>query len=110
MNIDNSFVVLKNENLKQAMEAISANQKGAVLVSDDSGVIIGILSDGDIRRAILRESTLLTPVEKILNTNFFFCSADTENMAAEIFSNNPGITILPILSKDNKLVKVLTRS
>ena len=44
-----------NENglLKEALELISKNQKGLILVKDNNDSIIGLATDGDIREKIL---------------------------------------------------------
>ena len=40
--------------LREALEAITKNGRQAVLVADAEGVLAGMVTDGDLRRAILR--------------------------------------------------------
>jgi arabinose-5-phosphate isomerase len=105
---ENPFVIEKDFTLKQAMETISANQKGTAAVINEEGKLVGILSDGDTRRALLRESSLITPVEKIMNVNYIFYQQEAEESPEEIFQKYKKITILPIIDRDHKLIDVLT--
>jgi len=66
---NSSYVVMENVSLEEAMAAITLNQRGAVVVVSGKGTLLGILSDGDIRRALLRHATLITPIAKIINPN-----------------------------------------
>tara|TARA_B100001250_G_C19727532_1_gene756815 strand:- start:369 stop:1340 length:972 start_codon:yes stop_codon:yes gene_type:complete len=43
-----------------------------VIVVNNKGIAVGILSDGDIRRAILKKNKLTTKISKIYNKNFFY--------------------------------------
>ena len=72
----NPFVIEKSASIKEAMRAISANQKGVIVVIDKNERLVGVLSDGDIRRALLREASLITPIEKVMNINYIFYHQD----------------------------------
>ncbi len=50
-----------------AMEAINAGGVEIAIVVDEGGRLIGLLSDGDIRRAILNGFTLESPISGIIN-------------------------------------------
>lgn len=47
-----------NLSIKEALKIIDSNSKGAVAVVDDSSCLIRLLTDGDIRRALLQGYTL----------------------------------------------------
>src|SRR5579885_3418091 len=51
-------------------EALAAIERGAMqmaLVVDERGRLCGMLTDGDVRRGILRGLTLDAPVENVMN-------------------------------------------
>jgi len=50
-----------------AMQAINAGGVEIAVVVDDEGRLLGLLSDGDIRRAILNGFTLEAPIADVLN-------------------------------------------
>lgn len=69
------------------------------------------MADGDIRRAMLRGATRMTPVSKIVNMNAMVIT-ETEAKAGradEIFQQESSITILPVVSDRNTLIDVLIR-
>ena len=50
----NKYLVNKDENLESVLEQIDRNKIGAVFV-EDKGIVIGVVTDGDIRRVLLKE-------------------------------------------------------
>lgn len=109
LSAPNNLVINQTATLKEAMEAITANQKGAVVVVDDDNTLVGILSDGDVRRGFLREASLITPVQKVMNINFLFLQEGTGESSEAIFQQRSEITILPMVDKQHKLKDVFVR-
>lgn len=66
--------VAPDADFRQVVSAITEGRKGAVAVVDDAGTLLGMITDGDIRRAFSRDFSHLT--------------------AADIMSRNP-ITVDP---------------
>lgn len=60
------MTITNHHSIRQAMECINQYAKGIVLVVDDEYLLLGTITDGDIRRAILSGITLNTPVSEIL--------------------------------------------
>ncbi len=103
-----SFTVLSNATIKDALALIDANQNGFVLVSDDSGVILGIATDGDIRRQLLGEVTLNDCIERCTNYDFIWAKKDTprEILLKQL---DHKIKVIPILSNEKRLLSIVTR-
>ena len=55
MNKDNLPIVSKTTKVKDAILKISEGRLGTVLVADENGKLEALVSDGDIRRALLQE-------------------------------------------------------
>ena len=55
MRSENLTIVRWNESLKQAIDTMTHGKLGTVLIVDKDGVLDAILSDGDLRRALMRE-------------------------------------------------------
>ena len=55
MRSENLPIVLWNASLKQAIDTMTHGKLGTVLIVDKDGVLDAILSDGDLRRALMRE-------------------------------------------------------
>lgn len=72
------YIVYREAPLLEALEKISANKSGFVMVVSDKGRIEGILTDGDIRRWLSteRELDLNIAVRVIANSQFFTLPAE----------------------------------
>ena len=55
--------------MRQAIEAIDASGLQMVLIVDGTRRLLGTVSDGDVRRAILKGTNLETPVTLIMNSH-----------------------------------------
>ena len=55
MRSENLPIVRWNASLKQAIDVMTHGKLGTVLIVDKDGVLDAILSDGDLRRALMRE-------------------------------------------------------
>ena len=52
--------------IRQAIACIDQNGKGIVLITDEERRLLGTISDGDVRRAMLAGESLDTPVSELL--------------------------------------------
>lgn len=109
---NSNLIVHLNDSIQTAMEKITDNQRGAVAVVDDDLYLQGVAADGDIRRAMLRGATLMTPVNKIVNINAVSVTASEvkAGRADEIFRAESSINILPVMDKHNKVIEVAIRN
>ncbi len=64
------FFVEPSFTLRQVMQKIDQNGYGVALVLDDQEILCGVVTDGDIRRAILAGIALDVSIRKIMNTTF----------------------------------------
>jgi N-acetylneuraminate synthase len=81
MQIENkikNFMVFSGDSLLEALNRINANRSRIVFVVQDNGVLVGAISDGDIRRWITacRDFNLNTSVDEVMNRNFVSCHKD----------------------------------
>ena len=61
-----NFCILPHDTIRQAIASIDRNAKGIVLVTDAERHLLGTVTDGDIRRAILRGQPIDDPVQTLL--------------------------------------------
>jgi perosamine synthetase len=98
-----------NSTLLEAMHIINENSMNVCFVVDDSNVLKGVVTDGDIRRAILDHISLDSLIVEILNENFVFGYQDDSSVTL-INKFNKGITVIPIVDKNNHLVDYFKHS
>ena len=108
---NSSFVMNINSSIQDAMEKITDNHRGTVVVVDDEFYVEGIVADGDIRRAIVKGVITLAPVSKIINSDAVMLSGsnNSKEEAKKIFSEHASMNLLPVVDKNNKLINLLTR-
>jgi D-glycero-alpha-D-manno-heptose-7-phosphate kinase len=107
MNLE-LFVINKNCTIQDALLKIELNQKGFILVDDESNKIVGISTDGDIRRKLLEKYTLNDKIIVCTNQDFIFALEDTprEKLLKQL---DHKIKAIPILDNFNKLVTIVTK-
>lgn len=101
------LVLERNNSLKVALELIDKNAMGIVFIVDSDKKVIGLLSDGDVRRALLKGNDLETNVQAVMNPNFTSLpiEADSETVLKHL-SNK--IRIIPLIDKNGKVVDYAT--
>jgi len=62
-------LVKGNVTLESAIEVLDKAALRIALVVDDEGRLQGTLTDGDVRRALLKHMSLATPVSEVMNAN-----------------------------------------
>ena len=61
--------VSPQRSIKDAMEVLNRGGISIALIVNKSGKLLGTLTDGDIRRALLRNIRLEEPIEKVMNSH-----------------------------------------
>ena len=97
--------VALSSSLKVAMEKIEKNSLGALVVIDSDNKVLGVLTDGDIRRYFLAGGQINDKVSRCLNENCTVVTADTSREHLLKLLDN-GIRIIPVVTNDRTLVEV----
>jgi len=95
--------------IKEAMEALDKTAEKVLLVVDENKVLIGCLTDGDIRRYILKGWDLTGTIEDAYKLNPVFVfqeDFDLEKIKAVFLKNK--IDVIPILNQDRKVIDFIT--
>src|SRR5262245_21867342 len=66
------LTVPDSSSLREAMEALKQSGKGLVCVVNDADEVVGVISDGDIRNALLARSEINSPVSKHMTRDFTY--------------------------------------
>ncbi|MCV5332129.1 CBS domain-containing protein, partial [Escherichia coli] len=83
--------------LLDALEIINDEALRVVLVVDESDSLLGVVTDGDIRRGLLRNLPLTADIAQVMNTTPYTAAIDTprEELIAIMESND--ILSIPLL-------------
>lgn len=107
-----NLLIHKDKTILEALERLNnilfVGQISRIIlfVINDSDKVIGSLTDGDIRRSLIKNADLTIQVGDICNKNFIF-EKDHENYRNLQSYRKQDIVILPILGENNKLKCVL---
>ncbi len=102
-----SYVVRDTDTVKSAMATIEDNLHRSVVVVNESDVVVGMLSDGDIRKAILDGRLLTTPVHRVMNADFTALRPSETGRAQQIFTTTH-IFLIPVIDEHGRLLDILT--
>lgn len=95
------------DSIKTALEVIDKGGRGIALILDEENRLIGTLTDGDIRRAILKGLSLDEPVKAVMNSNYVFVTRNYSRTLVTTIFQNRGIRQLPVLDDDMRVVDVI---
>ena len=95
--------------IKEAMEALDKTAERVLLVVDDGQVLIGTLTDGDIRRYILKGGELSGTIQSAYQTNPIFVFQNNFDLGEikRILTKNK-IEMVPVLNQNRKVVDFIT--
>lgn len=111
MRLSNN-VITKTEKLRDALiklNSLSGSEMTLVVVEDvETNRVVGTLTDGDVRRALLKGSSLDSNVEDAMFRRFKFVT-ETDKDTVDTLRNarRSGITLLPMVDVDGHLVDIL---
>ncbi len=96
--------------MREALLILTGKTMGAVVVASSDGELLGIFTDGDLRRAVLGHQNLLDmDIDKLMTPNPVVINEN--RMAAEALSlmeNRPSqISVLPVIDDQNKVAGII---
>lgn len=77
-----------------------------LFVVDDSNCLVGTITDGDIRRALISGCKLEDSVSNVMQTSYKYIDEDNKKIEAFGISRKLGITLLPILNEEKKILAI----
>lgn len=110
-----SLCIRATSSIREAIKTIDINVTGIVLVVDEERKLLGTITDGDIRRALLAEHSLDQPITNILTkksespypTPVTAPVGVTDNEALSLMQEKV-VRQLPLLDEDGVVVDLLT--
>jgi D-glycero-alpha-D-manno-heptose-7-phosphate kinase len=71
------FKISVSATLREALHQIEQNHHGVAIAVDSMDCVVGLATDGDIRRELLKGRTLNDSISTCINTDFIFDSPST---------------------------------
>lgn len=95
----------QEDRIIDAIDIINQNLLKTVFIINKNKILIGIVSDGDIRRAILKNIPLTDPVKKIMNKNPLVAKIGIPEDEVLNILLKKNIQIIPILDNKRRVVE-----
>lgn len=105
------YLVFSGDSILDALKRINDNKSRIVFVVQDNGVLIGAVSDGDVRRWMTEtvDFDLNVPVDRAMNKNFVARPAtESQNQIAQYFDHKRDI--IPLTDDQGRFVALLRKS
>jgi dTDP-glucose pyrophosphorylase len=100
-------VVVPEATLREAVAAIDAGEARIGVVCDAQGVLLGTITDGDVRRALLRGASLDTPVAQAMNPAPITAAVGTRRDRALALMRKHAILQLPLVDKAGRVCELV---
>ena len=101
------IVVKEAQSLLGTMRIIDETSLQFAVVVDENNHLLGTVTDGDIRRGILRGEGLEVPIYTIMNTTPVTAKSDLSISKYKQLMKSKKLKQLPIVNEDNQVVDVL---
>lgn len=95
----------RNKPIREAIEKLDKTAKKILIVVEDKK-LIGVVTDGDIRRWIIKNGDLSAKVESIMNIHPIYLGIENVDKASEIMKKYY-IESLPIVNENKEVVDVV---
>ncbi len=102
-----ALFVPEDVSLRDAIAALERNHQGIVIVADAARRAVGILTDPDVRRLVLRAVPLDAPARDHVNRNFLFWPEGAPREGAFAVLRQRRIRHLPVLDPEGRVVDVI---
>ena len=102
-----AFTLSLGESLRAAMETMTRSGKQIVLVVDADRRLAGVVTDGDIRRAILRGVSIDTKVDEVVNRKPLVGPAGLSASEALQIMRARSVRHLPLLDAERRVADML---
>ncbi|MBW4827972.1 MAG: nucleotidyltransferase family protein [Clostridiaceae bacterium] len=106
-NINNLFVLRKCK-LLDALKKLNDTAKGILLVVDEKNRLVGTITDGDIRRALLKEIPLYESIDKVVHFDpIYINSTATRDEIKDLFIRK-AVKQIPVVDNDGVVLDLIS--
>lgn len=108
MRIYKNHLILSGSTVKEALIKLDTLGHDAILfVVDEKDTLIGALTDGDVRRGLIKGFTIDSLVDEIIQKNPRYITKGENNLNKIIEYREQSFRIVPVLNDEYKVVNVI---
>lgn len=108
--VDERYIINQNETLLQALSRINSIGEGPLVLFavDDNKKMVGTLTDGDSRRALIAGASVTDPISKVINRNFQSLTEGVDYDVRHLHEQREmKMHLVPILDKNRHIVDII---
>ncbi len=105
-----NHIVSQNVTLLEALSTINilSPEPLVLFAIDENGKMIGTLTDGDSRRALISGASVNDPISKIVNRDFLYLTDEINNDVRHLHDlKQKKMRLVPILDKERHIVEII---
>lgn len=103
-----SVLISPTASAEEALRVLDEGGLRVALVVDAEERLIGIVTDGDIRRALLRRISFTVPVTEIMNSHPLTAPVGSHRDNLRVLMEQHGVLFIPLLDQTGRLVHLET--
>ena len=103
-----TYLVNKKISIEEACNTLNLNAKKNLIIIDSKKKILGLVNDGDIRRALISGFSIKDKIYRVMNKNPYVVKYKKIKDISLNFFKEKNIDILPVV-KDGKIFDVFTK-
>jgi perosamine synthetase len=103
-----SLLIGKGASVRDVLTALNKSGLRVVFVTEDSGRVIGAISDGDVRRSLLNGRSLADLASAVMNPDFVRLSDDIPDDEARLHLGDR-ISVIPLVDRLGRATRVVSQ-
>lgn len=102
------LIVIEDNSIRTALRILDKSGSGVLFIVNSDSVLVGIVTDGDIRRSLINDVSLEEKISEIMNKDFVSLPIRSSNQII-LQTLSDKIKVIPLIDKDGKVVDFATR-
>lgn len=108
--VDQKYIISQDKSLLEALSQINFIATGplCLFVVDETGKMVGTLTDGDSRRAFIKGATVTDSVSSVMNRDFNCLHFGVDDDVAHLHQQrDKKMKLVPVLDKDGFIIDII---
>ena len=101
------YTVSIKTTIYEALSLVDQNSRQMAILVDQDQCIIGVITDGDIRRAILKGIPLDSPIISVVNRNPLIGGKNEPKKALISRMQDRSVSFIPLVNDENKFEDIV---
>lgn len=103
-----NIIVAPTDSIRYTMRILDSEALRIALICDKQTSLLGTVTDGDIRRALLRDANMDDPISCVMNTKPHTASISTTRTQRLKLMQEYELTAIPIINEERRVIGVET--